>query len=144
MSKEFILEKLEDPIKLLREGELLILTEAKQFLEIHIPENSRDLKTQAQIYLTNNTNHQLKLNNLSTQLNYTASKVSLNIAKASYVEREMLMSEGFRSAGERDEMRFRDSKIRNMQEQYNALKNIAQHVETIEWLLKSKAKMLTG
>ncbi len=130
----------DNPINLLGEAEKQVIDAAKKLIKSGIPD--KDMIVVRNSYASKNLEAQAELENLRSQLYITASRLETQARQVEANERESLLAEGFKAAGERDAMVFRNSKWRDFNSRIVDLRTIETEVNTIMWILKSGMKAI--
>lgn len=131
-----------NPFDQLGEGERSIIKNAEDFLRISIPDPS--MTSQASMYVTSNLTQQQQVNTFKTNVLHTLYRRRQQLMKIEAEERDMLVSDGFKYGAERDTLVMRNSRIADLRRVVDWLDTIHRHLESLEWMLKSALRSLTG
>ena len=123
---------------LLYPEDLKRLESAKALIDRAIPDSSAVSVVAS--YIRENVTKQEEVSHLKAQVDTTIFRKKVELFRVGAGEREALMSEGYRSAAERDEMIYRESYIRDKAIDIQQLESLSNYLNGLEWRLKSLLK----
>lgn len=131
---------LEDFKSILGKGELAVIERAVESLEKNIP--AADTGAVAAEYARKNIMSQEDIASLSAQVHVTKNKKYFELCHQIADEREDLASQGFRSAGERNEMIYRESRFVDASTTVERLSALGSYLDGLGWRLKNALSVL--
>lgn len=130
----------DDPLDILGEHERAQVEEAVRVVNQQIPDVT--IRAQVLAYANQNIQAQETIASVKSQFQTRYQREWMKRCEYTAGEREDLKEEGVRAQGERDEMVYRDPKIRDLTLSCTRIKVLVEYLNGLEWRLKSAIKMV--
>jgi len=130
------------PLKDLSDADRDLIKEIERFIRAGVP--IRENMAECNNYVTANLSLQQRVNTFKSNLEHTCNRRRIQLMTAETEERKSLMYDGFKSGQERDVMVCKNPVVRDLRLIVDWLTVLQRHVDSLEWMLKSALKSVTG